>query len=155
MTRGTSKSTVYQVEVRFNYPQPRQFGGLLLGRDWQTLETSIVPHGQGVPNNLWNAADQRGYLSYEAAEALRWWFHASAALGACLESRLIAFDYEESWSVERKAVSKIQEWPQRPSDDFEPIARDSDEHRNGEDRNGLSGEAMPARAEGIAKGQPS
>lgn len=29
-------------------------------------------------------------------------------------------------------------------------ARDSDEHRNGEDPKGLSGEAMPARAEGIA-----
>lgn len=29
--------------------------------------------------------------------------------------------------------------------------RDSDEHRNGEDPKGLSGEAMPARAEGIAQ----
>jgi len=28
--------------------------------------------------------------------------------------------------------------------------RDRDEHRNGEDPKGLSGEAMPARAEGIA-----
>jgi hypothetical protein len=31
------------------------------------------------------------------------------------------------------------------------MTRDSDEHRDGEDRNGLSGEAMPARAEGIAQ----
>lgn len=31
------------------------------------------------------------------------------------------------------------------------VHRDSDEHRNGEDGNRLSGEAMPARAEGIAQ----
>jgi hypothetical protein len=37
----------------------------------------------------------------------------------------------------------------------ERLGRDSDEHRNGEDPQGLSGEAMPARAEGIAQGDPA
>lgn len=101
----------YSVQARYNYPEPKQFGDIILHREWKTIyfpksNTIGVPTG----NSLDWAANQLGLLSYPAAQALRWWFHANAEaeiLGSlCLETRIVKHKVE--YSIKEQKVSDHQ-----------------------------------------------
>ena len=123
MSNGTTKSIVYHVEVRTSFDQPQEIAGMLLGQNWAPLSISQYPSGLGVPNVTIDSAGKHGYFTYEAAQALRWWFHAEARYSFCLQSRLVAFDWEESWSATRKSEETPQPQPRRPWDDFIPYVK--------------------------------
>ena len=67
-----------------------------------------------------------------------------------LKSR--AFRWAPSVGAWQRQLTRNGVWAAKAAMQDLGLTRDSDEHRNGEDAQRLSGEAMPARAEGIAQG---
>lgn len=105
-------STGYSIEVRTSAKQPTQIGTMLLGHEWQRLKVDQVQPPFGVPiARPWNERifSMLGLYDYAAAQALRWWFHASAeatpyAGAMCLESRIIA--HTVKYAISEEAVSE-------------------------------------------------
>lgn len=87
------------------YSAPRDVAGVLLDQRWKRLH--FDPSPIGVPagcSMLSGDADRHGFLSYPAAQALRWWFHATAHAGLddlCLESRIVKHKWKYSYSSQR------------------------------------------------------
>ena len=110
---GTGTDKAYYIEGRSVNSRPEQIGGMLLDERWRRIDLYEVQHPHGVPVKNHGGASQagdRGLLNYEAAEALRWWFHAEAAAGLglsaiCLETRLV--ECEVKYSYEVTAVKEV------------------------------------------------
>ena len=107
---GSGTDTLYSVQARYAYGSPVEIVGHLLDTRWSTLHFAKAPIG--VPQNrLYQpAANLTGLMSYEAAQALRWWFVAEArcAKGVfCLHTRLVAHRVQFSWSEE--SIAEIDE----------------------------------------------
>ena len=91
---GSGTEEAWSVEARFMYIEPRQFGKQLFDQRWKKVlfdrgEPLGVPSG---PPSVLNVRDACDLYGYQAAQALRWWFHANAAAGwqdGCLETRLV------------------------------------------------------------------
>lgn len=109
--KGQSQSGTnhaYSVQARYDYPEPKVFGDIILHKEWKTI---YFPKSRdvGVPtgNALDWAGNQMGLMSYQAAQALRWWFHANAEaeiLGSlCLETRIVKHKVE--YSIKEEAIS--------------------------------------------------
>lgn len=97
----------YSVDARNNYPEPKQFGDVILHKEWKRM---YFPEGKcGVPiGNKFDCAQiALGLLSYQAAQALRWWLHAEAEVemlgGMCLETRIVK--HEVTFSMSEKKIS--------------------------------------------------
>lgn len=94
----------YVVQARYNFHYPEKFGDIILGKRWRTLAFLEVRPDIGVPiGDSWEAPifKQVGCYSYEAAQALRWWFLAQANAhhptgSLCLETRLVQMKVEYS-----------------------------------------------------------
>ena len=120
MSKGRSSGVVYHVEARSSYHTPQQYAGMLLDQRWQPVSFAQAPAPFGVPGHSLNNAGKHGFLTYEQAQALRWWFHAAESIPACVETRLVAYDWQETWEATERGVSEAQEWPRRPFDSFVP-----------------------------------
>ena len=105
---GSGTEEAWSVQARFMYSEPRQFGNQLFDQRWKTVHFDRVTPPLGVPSghpSVLNVRDACGLYGYQAAQALRWWFHANAAVNwqdGCLESRLIkhSLKYEFSSAAE-------------------------------------------------------
>ena len=95
--RGKHHSTMvgYTVEALFDYDSPRMIGGQLFDNRWRVVSFAQVSPPYGVPTTKPFTAElsKHGLYDYEAAQALRWWFHAVANNEGneyCLRTRLVA-----------------------------------------------------------------
>ena len=106
---STANGTItgYRVEAMHDYHEPLTIGDQTFTREWKIVEFS--PGACGVPVGAryyqpWLSAGQ--CVSYQAAQALRWWLHASAEAdggGAlCLRSRIVKFAIKYSFEVQRQ-----------------------------------------------------
>lgn len=104
--RGSSHSSTsdgWKVEARLAYHTPTQVAGMLLDLRWRQVHFDKSP--VGVPGERYpNFLVMAGLLTYQQAQALRWWFIAEAqhqSSSLCLETRLIkcrlkaSYEYEE------------------------------------------------------------
>lgn len=100
--------SAYSVEARYKYHEPMQLGEQIFDNRWRRVHfrESVI----GVPAC---ASHQRrtkecGLLGYAAAQALRWWVHATAEASAggalCLETRLVSHKITYSHKVEATGV---------------------------------------------------
>lgn len=92
---GGGKTPCYSVEARIPSGQPEQVGETIYHAEWRGVlfDKSVV----GVPSNLHcRAAEDLGLLSYEAANALRWWFHA-AAKSYVIQTRIVKHVIEHNY----------------------------------------------------------
>lgn len=91
-------TTGYTVEARYNYAEPRQFGDIILHKDWRPLQFHKSPIGVHPFGQRHSGSIQReslGLFGYSAAEALRWWFISECEMQEgystlCLETRIVA-----------------------------------------------------------------
>lgn len=105
---GTMNGDGWTVEVRLaDYAQPIQIGDMVVSHQWQRV--GFTPAVIGVPahSEYQSYLGYTRYLSYPAAQALRWWFHAEAAKGSLalgLHSRLVKHRIRVEHSVEAVSV---------------------------------------------------
>ncbi len=90
-----STMTGYTVEALFDFDSPRTICGQIFDREWRQVTFAESPIG--VPPTKIFTVDLRkhGLYDYEAAQALRWWFHAQANFEGneyCLKTRLVAHE---------------------------------------------------------------
>ncbi len=97
--------SAWSVQARHTGPAPVQLGGQTFDNRWRNVGFS--ESRLGVPaNKPFSQATQFGLLSYPAAQALRWWFHANAALSyqhLLLETRLVQHQVE--YQISERAIS--------------------------------------------------
>lgn len=100
---GTSRC--YSVQARCPY-SPREINGVIYTSEWRTIPFEKVPQGFGVPSILTSsAAKDFGLLGYEAAQALRWWFHAESKVFSSIETRLV--EHMVEYSAKEKAIRPL------------------------------------------------
>jgi hypothetical protein len=97
----------YTVEARYAYPEPKVIAGMMLDANWRRVQFSPSPIG--VPAQArycpWGGALSH-LMSYQAAQALRWWFLANASHSFdhwCVETRLVK--HEVTYKVSDKTVA--------------------------------------------------
>ena len=103
---GGGTEEAYSVEARFMYNEPKQFGAQIFDQRWKTVLFDRVSPPLGVQHGPPSRSGARavcGLYGYQAAQALRWWFHANAAAGwqdTCLETRLVRHRLKYEFSSE-------------------------------------------------------
>jgi hypothetical protein len=105
---GKGTSQCYQVQARacvgcgpklITGAQTGSGKNNLIDSHWETLYFSEGPIG--VPASQWNDEFARhGFFSYRAAQALRWWFLAAQPGITAIETRLVEYKFEYSYSAE-------------------------------------------------------
>ena len=108
---GSGTTHGFSVEARFNSGLGiKEICGIQLTSQWKTLTFAKVdPPIPGVPNGSILHYFPRYFdlLTYEAAQAMRWWFHAEAEHqmlgGLCIETRLVK--HKVTYSIAEEAVS--------------------------------------------------
>lgn len=106
---GSGTETAYTVEARFNYHAPIMIAGQIFDDRWRRVN---FQHGKvGVPaaSPFDRHTIEHGLLGYAAAQALRWWLHATAdaqSMGCalCLESRLVEHRISYTHKIEAIAA---------------------------------------------------
>jgi hypothetical protein len=104
--RQSGGISAYSVEARYMYTDTLTVGSQVFDTRWRTVhfsESALV----GVPrcgSHDW-AIMATNLCSYQAAQALRWWFHADLAKdfrGSCLETRIVKhkINYSLDYSAE-------------------------------------------------------
>ena len=107
---GSGVDTVYGVEARYAYPEPRIICGQVFDNRWRQVYFKEAAGGVPINNSQQcPRAALDGLYNYEAAQALRWWFHAQAAADTfgssiCLETRLV--EHKIKYTYETVAVSQ-------------------------------------------------
>lgn len=113
--RGGGSTPVYIVEARLNYHEPKQYHGMLLDSRWRRVH---FPEGPvGVPVDLWKLQPEtrnHGFLDYQAAMALAYWFMAGDGKGGifgvmsglCVETRLVKIQYKYSYETTEIGVGE-------------------------------------------------
>ena len=103
-----SNEKAFSVEARFVAKGSKEVCGQVFTDDWQRLH--FEDGGPvGVPANRGKfelASSYFGLMSYQAAQALRWWFHAvleSTFSDSCFETRII--EHRIKYSIEQEAVA--------------------------------------------------
>jgi hypothetical protein len=102
---ASGSDTAYTVEVRLAYYVPQIRVGRLLDTRWQTIDFETARTGVPIARGIFPTYDTLGLLSYQAAQALRWWFIAEAAKNyehLCLETRLV--EHKVAYSYKASAV---------------------------------------------------
>ena len=105
---GQAAETAYTVEARINYLHPAFVAGQIFDIRWSRVHfEKNAANGVGVPNapSHKRATLEHNLLDYAAAQALRWWLHATAlaaedANAYCLETRLVSHKITTSYSIE-------------------------------------------------------
>lgn len=102
-SRGSGSDTLYSIQARMATYEPQLVCGHLLDLRWTTLHFPSAPIGVPQHRPFQFGAMMTGLMSYQAAQALRWWFHAEAdkeSCGLCLETRLIEHRVRYEYSSE-------------------------------------------------------
>jgi hypothetical protein len=99
---GNGNRTGYLVQARYNHPtEAKQFGDTILDMRWKTLHFAKALIG--VPTRRewdWHLAAS-DCMTFEAAQALRWWFLANCESegfcgSLCVETRIVVFKIQYS-----------------------------------------------------------
>ena len=106
-SKGSSTRRCYSVEAKYDYPDPKQFGRQIFDKTWRMVYFDKDTNGAiGVPDRSLHDRETigHGFLSYQAAQSLRWWLHASAeaeSLGGalCLSTRLIMHEIKTTYEI--------------------------------------------------------
>lgn len=109
-SKGTSSGNGYKVEARYNCGRPQMVCGRILNKEWVTIHFQ-EGEAVGIPVDFGYgehgvAMKSKGLLTYQASEALRWWFHASARVehnDICLETRIVKYEVKTTHSI--RAIS--------------------------------------------------
>lgn len=114
--RGNHHSTTtgYSVEAMHDSDSPRMVGGQLLDNRWREV-TFAKDSPIGVPPTKPFTAElvTHGLYDYEAAQALRWWFHAVANYEGneyCLKTRLIEHKVVRETRVTAERPCSEEQW---------------------------------------------
>jgi len=107
---GSGTLCGYAVEARFNQHHAEPVGSQIFDNRWQTVH--FDRSGFGVPSSRFASGvlAELNLMSYEQAEAMRWWFLANVEatrIGGCLcfETRLV--EYEVKYSRSAKPVEYL------------------------------------------------
>lgn len=135
---GSSSGTYYKIEVR-SWHIPRILADrenprtpFVIDKDWKEWHISLT-YGDGPAPSMPCGYFERhpaehGLMSYNAAMGHLWGMYAFLAanhMDLCVQARLVACKYQESWSVTEESVSDVIMPPRLPCDAFMPRA-DSD-----------------------------
>lgn len=92
----------YYVEAMSTSNWPEHVGKQVFDTRWRRVSFDEAVVGVPVAKSCYRPImAMAGVYSYEAAQALRWWFHASAESGICLRSRIVKCAVKYSVEVER------------------------------------------------------
>ena len=101
----------YRVEARYSYFEPMTFGDRVFDKEWREITFPESAMGGVPPGARWDLPELMSFrcYSYQAAQALRWWFHAELEAhkfggGLCMETRIVK--YEITYTRECKRVSE-------------------------------------------------
>lgn len=135
---GNSTGTYYKIEVRSTYPDPKVVptndptGPFVIDDKWRTWPIGFNRTGIGpapsVPVRAYTEhAAEHGLLTHEAAMAHQWALYAVLDANGwggslCIETRLVAIEFWESYSMTEVGVSEVLPRPRRPRDDFKDRA---------------------------------
>lgn len=102
----------YRVEAMYDYPEPLTVGEQIFTRDWKIVSFNRGACGVPIgPRFELPWLESAHCVSYQAAQALRWWLHATVGAeglrGLCLRSRIVK--YAIKYSMEATRVSEHQE----------------------------------------------
>ena len=96
-SRGSGTEPCYSVEARFIAKEPKLVGEIIYHKEWQRVPFNGAQ--AGIPNDVSDAVRNMGFLSYQASQSLRWWFHASLGHeGICFETRIVKHVISHSYS---------------------------------------------------------
>lgn len=126
---GTGTIHAFRVQARYMYPEPKVFNGIVLDERWRYIDFPSAPIGvpRGPEYYLPMLITTHCY-GYQAAQALRWWFHAEAERsllgGLCIDTRLVQFtiEYSHKWKPVschgliggNDRSSSIPDWGKKP-----------------------------------------
>lgn len=115
----------YTVEARCTLREPRSVGPILLGQEWAEVPFNRSPQG-GIPMaHPYSPLPMMSVMSWPAAQALRWWFHAEAASTGIMsdlgiETRII--EHAIKLEYECRAVGPVDEVTNGSSRRLPPLA---------------------------------
>lgn len=103
MSSGNGTLVGYSVEARSTFTSPTSINGQLFDERWAHVRFNDnspigVPRGP-IWSIQWLAIC--GLYDYPAAQALRWWFHASAEHNLCIETRIVKHNIKYSYDSAR------------------------------------------------------
>ena len=111
---GTSR--YYVVEARMNYPEPKEYRGMILDAEWRRVRFERGP--VGVSAGCFDPqARQLGLLSHDAAMALAYWFMSAPLLGSlCIQTRLVEVEFIYKYEAQERGVGPTLEVYQQMRD---------------------------------------
>lgn len=136
---GSGSYHGYSVEARYNYTSPVAVGDMVFDNRWRAVSFSSSS-SFGVPAGAkWDMPEYQrtGTMSYQAAQAMRWWLHAEVESstrggGLCLETRIVKHKITYSYSCERVSEHDtisgddrsncVPDWGAKKSDEAPKIA---------------------------------
>lgn len=105
-SRGSGTETGYKVEARYNFNQAVKISDFIIDNRWRQIDFPKATNGVPQAPFYQRHTLEHGYLSYAAAQALRWWLHAEAESdggGLCLETRIVKYKIAHSYEITRVA----------------------------------------------------
>ena len=101
---GSGTEIAYTVEARYNYHDPKQFCGQIFDKQWRQVQFKQGEFGVPSCAPFHRHTIEHGMFGYAAAQALRWWVHATAEAetsgGLCLETRVVSHKISYSHKIE-------------------------------------------------------
>lgn len=108
---GHGSTAGYSVEARHTSGDHAVIAGVVYTKEWKRLHPEQAPIGVPAHGRFETWLGQCGLMSYPAAQAIRWWFHAIAEQefkNICLETRIVKhqvkYSYEETSTSEHALI---------------------------------------------------
>jgi hypothetical protein len=104
VSKGSGTTQGYSVEARYpSHLGPEVIGGMILYEKWKRVHYDQTSNNIGVPIHC-KTLSTHGYLSWAAANSLRWWFIASLDHKSWgVETRIVQYSIQTTHSVTRVA----------------------------------------------------
>ena len=103
---GNGTFDAYSVEARYDYPEPIKVGEQTFTKEWKRVHFNEAAVGVPIgPRSNIHVLSLVGLTGYPAAQALRWWFHASIERGfggLCMDTRIVKHKVSYSYQAERE-----------------------------------------------------
>jgi hypothetical protein len=105
---ATGTTRCYQVQAKASKGCTKEANlgngrmAIITDSEWTTLYFSDAHPGcPGVPksNGVVDEYADHGYLSYPAAQAMRWWWIANCGLLTFFDTRLVEFEFRHAWTA--------------------------------------------------------
>ena len=120
MSSGSGTMRGYSVEARSMYTRPERINGQLFDERWEEI-AAVSRSDTGVPRDPiyepWLSL--LNLHSFEAAQALRWWFHAASPRAYFLETRIVEHEVRYEYGSERKREFDVKTFKRDDSDEKE------------------------------------